>query len=281
MHRILFHIGTFPIYSFGVMVAIAVMLGSWLTTRNAHRIGLTREQALEVLSWVVGLGVLFSRLAFVVQNLSWYLQHPNEILDFRGGGMSWHGCIIGLVLAVWLQARRVGVGSLDLLDLCAPGSLLGLAIGRIGCFLNGCCFGRECSLPWAVYLPDEITGKAAYRHPSPLYEMTLAFIGVAILQRILAQRRFRGQVFWNFLLVYSIIRFIVEFFRQSTLLALGLSLAQWVSIGLMIFSAILLLMPHAAAAPTSVETPPAPPVPQPLELGVTLPTASEPAPADA
>jgi len=257
MHRVLFQVGDYPIYSFGVMVALGVLVGALVSARESHRIGITRDQTLEAAVWIVSVGVLMARLAFVLQDPRFFLTHPTEILHFRAGGMSWHGGIVGLVLGALVPAARFRIKLLDMLDLSAPGMMAGLAVGRIGCLLNGCCFGRPATVPWAVRITDDPTHLLIARHPTPLYEMLGALAVLALLLHGLRHRSFSGETFLGFLFLYSAVRFGVEFFRDGTLLAAGLTLAQYVSILLMAGSgaAWAILRRSAASAPGGTASP--------------------------
>lgn len=235
MHRILFTIGGHPIYAFGVLVAMGVVAGIALAARQAPRAGLRSEQAVETLLLSVVLGLILARVVYVSQNLAWFAAHPGHLLDLREGGLSSHGGLIGFCLAPLITARYYRIRALDLLDLFAPALMLGLALGRIGCVLNGCCFGRPCSLPWAVGLPTA-NGGVVLRHPSPLYEGILALALCLLFARLLERRRVRGELFALMIGLYSLARFIVEFFREGDTLG-GLSLAQYVSLALMAASA--------------------------------------------
>jgi phosphatidylglycerol:prolipoprotein diacylglycerol transferase len=245
MHRILFSIGNYPIYSFGVMVALGCIAASYIAAMQAKLLGIDRDDTLEACVWVVAFAVIGARLGFVIQNLGFFGPHPAEIFNFRGGGMSWHGSIAGIILGAWIPTRRMGIRLLDFLDLLAPAMLLGLGIGRIGCFLNGCCYGKVTDAWWAIAMPTENNPTVILpRYPTQLLEMGLAlFVGVPILFYWLRRRRFRGEVFVGFVLIYSIIRFTVEFFREGALLGnTPLTLAQWVSVGLVLLSVALLLV---------------------------------------
>lgn len=242
MHRVLFSIGSYPIYSFGIFVALGCIVASYLIASQAHRLRIDREAALEACVWVVAVGVLGARLGFVLQNAWVYSQHPGEILNMRAGGMSWHGGLVGIVVGAWISTRRMGVKLLDFLDLAAPGILLGLGIGRIGCFLNGCCYGKITESAFAITtLTEQDQIHLHARYPTQLVEMTLAFACVPLLLLWLRHRRFHGEVFLGFLAVYSIIRFIVEFFREGTVLGgTPLTLAQWVSVVLVAIGGVLI-----------------------------------------
>ncbi len=255
MHRVLFHIGSWPIYSFGVMVALGVLAASLLAARNSKRVGVKPDQTLEMMVWVVVFGVLGARFAFVAQQLPWFVAHPAELLNFRGGGMTFHGTILGVAATLAWHARKFGVRTAALLDLSGPSMMLGLAVGRVGCFLNGCCYGHVSALPWAVPMADEHSGAVAMRHPTQLYEMALALLAAGLLQRWFQRRRYDGEAFLGFLVLYSVIRFTVEFFRAGTVLAGGLTLAQFVSLALILVAGALLAWRRAPMA--GAETTPA------------------------
>lgn len=252
MHRVLFSLGSWPIYSFGVFVALGCIAASWVAASQSKRLRIDRDMTLEACVWVVAFGVLGARLGFVTQNLGWYLEHPDQILNMRAGGMSWHGGLVGIVVGAWIPTRRMGIRLLDFLDLAAPGILLGLGIGRIGCFLNGCCYGKICDSWFSIVTPTEADPVHLYaRYPTQLLEMGLAFILFPLLLTWLRHRRFRGEVFMGFLLLYSVIRFVVEFFREGGLLgSTPLTLAQWVSVVLVIVSTALILRGRARQTTT-------------------------------
>lgn len=231
MHRVLFTIGPYPIYAFGVLVALGVVAGISLAARQAPRAGVKSEQAVETLLLSVVLGLILARLVFVLQNLPWFAAHPEHLLEIREGGLSSHGGLMGFCLAPVILARRYQVHVLDLLDLFAAPLMLGLAVGRVGCMLNGCCYGRVCTLPWALPVAGP-GGIAVLRHPSPLYE-GVAALGLCVLfSFLLRRRRVRGELFALMIGAYSLVRFVVEFFREGQTMG-GLSLAQYVSLALM------------------------------------------------
>ena len=254
MHRILFSIGSYPIYSYGVLVALGCIAGAYYAAFQSWRLGIKRDDAFEASVWVIAMAVIGARIGFVIQNLPFYFTHPVQILNFRAGGMSWHGSIFGILFGVWVPTRRMGIHMVDYLDLLAPGMMLGLAIGRIGCFLNGCCYGKIAPPPWGIVTPTEDNPNVALsRYPTQLYEMTLAFIAFGFLSRALGKRKFRGQIYCEFLITYSIIRFVVEFWRAGSVLPGGLTLAQYVSIAIVILGVVLMGVGRKRAARAAQE----------------------------
>ena len=181
--------------------------------------------------------VLGGRLGYVLfYKFSYYLAHPIEIFYVWQGGMSFHGGFLGVIIALWLFARREGKPWLAVTDFIAPLVPLGLGAGRIGNFINGELWGRPTDLPWGMIFPqvDNVP-----RHPSELYEFGLeGLVLFALLWIYSARPRPVGAVSGLFLIGYGSFRFLVEFSREPDdflgLLALGLSMGQWLSLPMIV-----------------------------------------------
>ncbi|HET9114168.1 MAG TPA: prolipoprotein diacylglyceryl transferase, partial [Burkholderiales bacterium] len=181
--------------------------------------------------------VLGGRLGYVLfYKFDYYLAHPLEIFYVWQGGMSFHGGFLGVIIALWLFARRVGKPWLAVTDFIAPLVPLGLGAGRIGNFINGELWGRPTTLPWGMIFPqvDNVP-----RHPSQLYEFGLEGLTLFALLWIYSSRpRPVGAVSGLFLAGYGTFRFLVEFSREPDdflgLLALGLSMGQWLSLPMIV-----------------------------------------------
>ncbi|HKJ72111.1 MAG TPA: prolipoprotein diacylglyceryl transferase [Gammaproteobacteria bacterium] len=241
-------IGPVRIHWYGIMYALAFGLGWWILLRRRERLGLSRE-AVGDFAFACILGVILGgRLGYVLfYNLSYYLAHPLAVFAVWDGGMSFHGGLIGVVVAgVWF-ARSRGLTVLGVADFITPIVPIGLGLGRIGNFINGELWGRPAdpSLPWAMVFPhvDRIP-----RHPSQLYEAlcegVLLFAVLWLLDRRLSGE---GRLFGTFLLGYGCIRFGLEYFRapdpQLGLLVLGLSMGQLLSLPMIAAGAWLLAAP--------------------------------------
>lgn len=152
---------------------------------------------------------LYLILFYVFKDLAFFLANPDQILKMgKGGGVFYGGVIAGLLFALWYM-RRFKMDRWETFDIAAVGIPIGHAIARLGCFMGGCCFGRECSLPWAVQFP-----KLSHPvHPTQLYEAGLNIINFVILFILYRKRRFQGQTTALFFINYGIIRFVVEYFR--------------------------------------------------------------------
>jgi phosphatidylglycerol:prolipoprotein diacylglycerol transferase len=141
---------------------------------------------------------------------SFYWNHPSKIIAVWEGGFTFYGAMLSSVAAIFFYCRLTQLAFLNILDLVATSTLLSIAIGRIGCFLAGCCWGTTCSLPWAVTFGTENV------HPAQLYESLGAFFLFILCQKYLFTRAFFGSIGLKALLGYSLLRFFVEFFRGDT-----------------------------------------------------------------
>ena len=227
MHPVICHIGPVSIYSFGVMVALAAVVCSVLMGREARRLNIGQEEVYDLVFWAAAGGIIGARLFFIALNFSTFWSDPKEIIMIQNGGLAWQGGLLGGALATGLLTRRKGWDMPVIADLAAPYLALGHAIGRIGCFLNGCCYGKE--IAWGIYFPVH----GAHLHPTQLYEFALLVILFAVLKGLRASFEKRpGMLFVLYVICASAIRFAVEFFRADHQpLFLQLSIFQYVSIG--------------------------------------------------
>lgn len=238
MHQVLFSIGDFKIYSYGATLVAAFLMAIAVALKQGKKAGFSEEVILDLSLILLIAGVLGSRLLFVLLNLGDYLQHPLSILNLREGGLSLHGGIILSFLSALWFCRKRKIPFWSLLDALSPSLILGVAIGRIGCFLNGCCYGKVTSLPWGVVFASARIPLA--RHPAQIYEMLLDLAVFALLLYWQGRKRFEGEVFFFSLLLYSLVRFIVEFFREGLYFFGALSLAQYGSILIIVLCLVLI-----------------------------------------
>jgi len=229
-------IGPIAIRWYGLMYLVAFMLFMWLGRIRARRMVLSGwiPRDIDDLLFFGVLGVILGgRLGYVLfYKPAYYLANPLEILAVWQGGMSFHGGFLGVLIAVWFYARRSERRWLDVTDFIAPLVPLGLAAGRMGNFINAELVGRVTTGPWAMVFPnvDNLP-----RHPSQLYQFALEGVALfALLWWFAASPRPRGAVSGAFLLGYGVFRFVAEFGREPDdflgLLALNLSMGQWLSL---------------------------------------------------
>ena len=231
MHPVLLRIGPFTIYSYGLMLAIAVMIGSWLVARDAKaKLGMKPDDVYDFAFWVVLFGIIGARVFYVLLSLDQFLAAPVEVIMIQKGGLAWQGSLIaGLVTAIiYLKKKKIPI--LKFLDLAAPYVALGQAIGRIGCFLNGCCYGKPAA--WGLYFP--VWGERLI--PTQLF-MSVGQVTIFLILRALQPKAKRdGQVLVWYLLLSSVERFTVEFFRADHEVYWGLSIFQYICIGIFVIA---------------------------------------------
>ena len=217
----LFRIGSFPINTYGVFLALAFLTAILITVKLAGRDGLPREKVYDLCLWMLLSSLLGSKILMLFTEPE-YRDHPLQLLslDFLRSGGVFYGGLIGAVVAGYLLMRRYNLPWWKTADACAPGIALGNFFGRQGCFAAGCCWGKPTSLPWGVKFTElghEITGVPidTYLHPTQLYEsfaMLIVFVFLLLLHK---RRRFDGQVILLYALLYSVIRFSIEFLRND------------------------------------------------------------------
>ena len=243
---IAFSLGPLAVRWYGLMYLAGFAAGWWLGRRRiaGGTAPLTREQ-FEGLIFFVVLGVILGgRLGYVLfYKPAYYAAHPLEIFAVWQGGMSFHGGLLGVILAMAWVARRQRVDFLRLMDFIAPLVPLGIAAGRMGNFINGELYGRVTDVPWGMVFRG---AGAAPRHPSQLYQFALeGLLLFVILWLYSAKPRPRGAVSALFLLGYGVFRFIAEYGREPDAylgyLTLGLSMGQWLSLPMIAAGAVLFL----------------------------------------
>ncbi|MCU0255218.1 MAG: prolipoprotein diacylglyceryl transferase [Vicinamibacterales bacterium] len=256
----LLDLGPVSLYSYGVLLAAAYLLGLQLALRRAAAAGLNPGKVMDLGIWVVLSALVGAKLLLVLIDLPHFLANPSEIFSMvRSAGVFYGGLIAAVGVGLWYM-RRNGLPVWTTADLFAPGIALGHVIGRLGCFMAGCCFGRPSDLPWAVTftspLAAEIVGTPLHvpLHPTQLYE---SFAELLILVFLLVfekrGRAFPGRTFWGYLVLYSITRFVIEGFRGDERgLVFGLwSTSQFISLVLLPVSIAMLVYlsrrPAAAA----------------------------------
>jgi len=217
---ILFQLGGFSLHTFGLLVAFGFLAGLWVAARNAGRAGLNPDVVYDLAPWLIGGALVGARILYVTSY--WEQEFAGEpfteVFAFWRGGLVFYGGLIGATLAGIFRVKRLKLPLWRVADCLAPGIALGHVFGRLGCLMNGCCFGRPSDVPWAITFPaphkfHPSGGVAVAVHPAQVYEslLNLAFFGA--LMWLHRRRRFDGQVFAGYLLGYAVIRTVSELFR--------------------------------------------------------------------
>jgi phosphatidylglycerol---prolipoprotein diacylglyceryl transferase len=255
MYPEIFRIGSFPINTYGVLLAVSFLCAIMVSVRLAARDGLPREKIYDLSLWMLLAGLVGSKILMLFTEPE-YRADPMQLLslDFLRSGGVWYGGLLGAVLVSYWLMRRYQLPWWKTADAFAPGIAVGNFFGRQGCFAAGCCWGKPTSLPWGVKFTEaghEITGVPTdtYLHPTQLYEsfaMLLVFLFLLWLHK---RKRFSGQVILAYALLYSIIRFAIEFVRddpRGDVLGLttltGLSTSQLISLVIGITALIVLIV---------------------------------------
>jgi phosphatidylglycerol:prolipoprotein diacylglycerol transferase len=218
MWPVLFRVGSLEVHSYGVMLMLAFIAGILLSRRQARRAGLSPDMPVDLGVWILIASIVCARLVYVALNWSDYAGHPATIVKvWQEGGLSFHGGLLGGTLAALVYARRTRLSAWTVTDVMTPGLALGYAIARVGCFLNGCCYGGPTSRPWAVSFPllpeAKITTQPS--HPTQLYSSLGSLIILGILLRLQPRLKARGQLFAVYVMLYAVLRSIVEVFRRG------------------------------------------------------------------
>ncbi len=240
MHPLLCNLGPVPVHSYGLMLALAVLASAWLFASQAQsRLGIVPDVIYDLVFWVVCFGIAGARLFFVLLNWNSFMPEPLEILMVWKGGLAWQGSFAGGIAAAVIYIRVHKLPLWPLLDTAAPFIALGHAIGRIGCLLNGCCYGQAAS--WGLYFPVW----DARLIPTQIF-MSLGQLAIYVVLRAVKPGR-EGNVFILYLLLSSMERFGIEFFRADHLVYGGLSIFQYIC-GIIFGVALVLLMRKGSRA---------------------------------
>jgi len=227
MYPVLFELGPIKIYSFGVMTAIGFLVSTLWFLKRCKQKGDDPDLFFNLALGLFISGIIGARLFYVLQHLDWYQRRPLEIFLIQGGGLVAHGGVLLALLFGAAFTRWKKISFWKAADLVVPFWALGHAFGRIGCFLNGCCYGSPSTLPFALRVP----GTPLRIHPVQLYESLGLFVlfgGLLVADRL---RLKEGGVFGLYLAGYGLLRFWTEFVRgDQERFLLGMTLPQWMSL---------------------------------------------------
>ncbi len=227
MHPVLFKIGPTTVYAYGFFMAAAFFIAYFMAQKKADVLGLSRGAVSDLFFILLLSGVAGARLFYVLQHPEEYRGQWVRVWMIQEGGLVWYGGFLTAaltgILVAWFRKWPI----LKWADFLAPYLSLGQAIGRIGCFLNGCCFGKPCDLPWAVRFPES----AILRHPVQLYEAAASFLIFLYLLSVLNRKSHKeGSVIVLYIFLYGTARFAIEFLRGDQTLTGGLTPPQWTSL---------------------------------------------------
>jgi phosphatidylglycerol:prolipoprotein diacylglycerol transferase len=249
MYPRLFELGPVTVYTYGVLLAAAYLLGLKLAMVRAKARGLDASRVLDLGIYIIISALIGAKLLLLITDFRTFTSNPRELLTLaRSGGVFYGGLILAVSVAL-IYIRRIGLPLWTTCDVFAPGIAIGHVIGRFGCLFAGCCFGKPTTLPWGITFTDTFaatnvgTPLGIPLHPTQLYEAGAeALILGLLLSTERKGRYFPGRTFWLYMLLYGISRFIIEFFRGDDRGAVGMfSTSQFISIFLVPLALVMLV----------------------------------------
>ncbi len=240
INPILAEVGPFQIRYYGILMALAFLIGYFIIIKLAEERGIKRQNIEELfLFMMIGL-IVGARLGEVLfYNPGYYFSNPEQILYVWKGGLASHGAVIGGVLVMWWYSKKKKIQFYDIADIAVIPIALGAAFVRVGNFFNGEIVGRVTSIPWAV----KFKGYEGFRHPSQLYEAAKNLLIFGILWNMKSVKNLpKGFLFWSFGALYGLLRFFVEYFKEYQTLpsTFPLTMGQVLSIPMFLISVFML-----------------------------------------
>jgi phosphatidylglycerol:prolipoprotein diacylglycerol transferase len=232
------YLGTLTIYTYGVLLAAAYLFGLKLAMVRAKSRNLDQTRVLDLGIYIIISALVGAKLLLLVTDFRTFTDNPRELLSLaRSGGVFYGGLILAVSVALW-YIRRIGLPLWTTCDVFAPGIALGHVVGRLGCLFAGCCYGKPTSVPWAITFTDPFaatnvgTPLNVPLHPTQMYEAGAeALILLVLLGTESRGRTYPGRTFWLYILLYSISRFVIEFYRGDPRGTIGIfSTSQFISL---------------------------------------------------
>ncbi len=215
MYPVLLQIGKLSIYTYGFFIAIGFLVGIAIARQEAKRVGEDPEKIMDLSFYVLVFAIVGSRLFYIVTNPEMFLAGPLEILKLWKGGLVFYGGFIAALIAALIYLKKKKMPLWKTADIITPSLPAGQFLGRLGCFFAGCCYGRACDLPWAVTFtrPDTLAPIGIPLHPTQLYHALGNLIIFGFLWSFRRHKKYDGQLFWLYLLLYGVTRSFIEVFR--------------------------------------------------------------------
>ena len=218
MHPELFHLGPIHLRSFGTLMAIAFLAGTWLGMREAKRLGLDEDKLVNVILITLVASVVGARALYVLEHLAEFRRSWSSVLALWEGGLTLYGGIVAGTFAGLTAAKRMGLPQWHVADALTPSLAIGTMFGRVGCYLNGCCYGRPTTLPWGVKFPPGSFAALDVGdtpvHPSQLYNAAASLVLFTVLWLVRKRLRTPGVLFWSFVVAFALVRIPLDMTRS-------------------------------------------------------------------
>lgn len=249
MKPLLFQIGPIPIHSYGLMIVIGFLSGLWLAIYRGKKRGIDKEIFMDLGFYLLLSAMFGAKLLHViifwhdyVRDIPQIWNHPKELFTYLGSGLVFFGGLLFAIPAGIIYIYKKDLPLWEVADIFVPSIPLAHGFGRIGCFLAGCCYGKQCSLPWAVTFTNSqsLAPTNIPIHPTQLYSSITNFTIAGILLILSSKLPRYGQLFWTYLIIYPICRFIIEFYRDDPrgTVIWGLTTSQFIGIIVFIIAII-------------------------------------------
>ena len=252
MHPELLHLGFLHLRSYGLMMAVAFVVGTFLGLREARRLGLDEDRVVNVILATLIASVFGARMLYVLEHLSEFRREWTSVLALWQGGLTLYGGIAAGTFAGLVAAKRLRLPVWITADALTPSLALGTMFGRIGCFLNGCCYGRPTPLPWGVVFPHDSFSFLEYGdqpvHPSQLYNAIVGLLLFVLFQSLRGRFRVPGVMFWSFIVLFALIRIPLDLTRtyetDAVLMRIGtadITESQLMSVGMILLGMLMIM----------------------------------------
>ena len=238
MYPRLFELGPITVYTYGLLLASAYLLGLKLAMVRAKSYGLDQARVLDLGIYIIISALVGAKLLLFITDFRTFVDNPRELLTLaRSGGVFYGGLILAVVVALW-YIGRIGLPLWTTCDAFAPGIAIGHVVGRFGCFFAGCCYGKPTDMPWGITFTDPYaaanvgTPLNVRLHPTQLYEAGAeALILVVLLVTESRGKRYPGRTFWFYMLLYALSRYVIEMYRDDPRGSVGIfSTSQFISV---------------------------------------------------
>jgi phosphatidylglycerol:prolipoprotein diacylglycerol transferase len=248
----IFQLGPVHIRSYGVMLAVAFLVGTMLALREARRLRLDPDKVVTVVLVSLIAGVLGARAMYVIEHVEQFRREWGGVVALWQGGLTLYGGVVAGTLAGLVTSRRLKLPMWSVADALTPSLALGMAFGRVGCFLNGCCYGRPTSLPWGVTFPGDSFAGLEFGnvavHPSQLYFSLAGLVLFALAWIFRTRIPTPGVLYWSFIALFGLIRLALDFTRayepETHVASLGgapVTESQIISLAMMLFAALMIV----------------------------------------
>jgi len=238
INKIAISIGNIDIYWYGIIIVSAIIIAMFFCKKNDSKYGMKFDNILELLIFAIPVSIITARLYYVIFKWDYYSKNIIEIFNLKNGGIAIYGALIGGIITTYIYCKIKKIDFLNLLDFIAPSLAIAQSIGRWGNFINVEAYGIETKMPWRMGIFENGVYKEV--HPTFLYESLATLIIFIILSKKSKKRRFEGEIFYLYIIMYSFIRFFIEGIRIDSLMLYNVRISQILSIVLFVAFCIIL-----------------------------------------